>query len=107
MCFLEVSTGGQTQDLFPVQFSLRQVLNILDAGSGVRVTGVTDEPGQTIAFPGAPLRIYQYGKAVLKGHRLELRILQLGGESFRHDAQAHFMQLPHRFIVQHRYSPLL
>ena len=89
--FLEVGAGCQTQDLLPVQPSFRVVLNILDTGGGVCVAGVADEPGQAVAFSGAPLRIYQHGKAVLEGHRLELRIRQLGEEGFRHDAQAHFM----------------
>ena len=79
MCFLKVGTGGQTQDLLPVQLSFRMVLNILDTGCGVRVASVADKPGQAVAFPGAPLRVYQHGKAVLKGHLLELRIRQLGG----------------------------
>ena len=91
MCFLEVSTGGKAQDLLPVQLSFRVVLNIFDTGGRVRVAGVADKPGQAVAFPGAPLRVYQHGKAVLEGHRLELHIRQLGGEGFRHDAQAHFM----------------
>ena len=91
MCFLDVSTGSQAQDLFPVQPSFRVVLNIFDTGGGVRVAGIADKPGQAVAFPGTPLRVYQHGKAVLKGHRLELHIRQLGGEGFRHDAQAHFM----------------
>lgn len=67
------------------------VLNILDTGGGVRVAGVADEPDQAVAFPCTPLCVYQHGKAILKGHRMELRILQLGGEGFRHNAQAHFM----------------
>lgn len=68
VCFLEVGAGGQAQDLLLVQPSFRMVLNILDTGGGVRVASVADEPGQTVAFPGAPLRVYQHGKAVLKGH---------------------------------------
>ena len=107
MCFLEVSTGGKAQDLLPVQLSFRMVLNIFDTGGRVRVASVADKPGQAVAFPGAPLRVYQHGKAVLEGHRLELRVRQLGGEGFRHDAQAYFMQLPYRFIAQHGHSPLL
>lgn len=107
MCFLKVGTGGQTQDLLPVQLSFRMVLNILDTGGRVRVASIADEPGQAVAFPDAPLCVYQHGKTVLKGYRLELCILQLGGESLRHDAQTHFMQFPYRFIAQHGYSPLL
>lgn len=107
VCLLEVGTGGQAQDLLPVHPSFRVVLNILDTGGRVCVAGAADEPGQAVAFPGAPLRVYQHGKAILKGHRLELCILQLGGEGFRHDTQAHFVQFPYRFIAQHGHSPLL
>lgn len=81
------------------------VLNILDTGRRVRVAGVVDEPGQAVAFPSAPLRVYKHSKAILKGHCLELRILQLGGEGYCHDAQAHFMQFPYRFIAQHGHPP--
>lgn len=66
--------------LLPVQLLFRVVFNILDTDSGVRVASVADEPSHAIAFPGAPLHVYQHGKAVLKEHRLELHILQLGRE---------------------------
>ena len=75
MGLMEVSTGGQTQDLFPIQLTLRQIFDILHTGGRIRIAGVADEPGQAIALPGTPLRIHQHGKAILKGHRLELRIL--------------------------------
>ena len=104
---MEIGTGCQAQNLFPVQLSLRYILNILHTSSGIRITGVSDETGQAVAFPGAPFCIHQHGKTVLKGNGLELRILQLGRESFRHDSQAHFLQLAYSFIAQHGYSPLL
>lgn len=65
MRFLEIGAGGQAQDLLPVQLSFRMVLNILDTSGGVCVAGVADEPGQAVAFPGAPLCVYQQGKAIL------------------------------------------
>lgn len=75
MCLMDIGTGGQAQNLLPVQLALRRVLDILYTSGRVRVTNVTDESGQAVTFPSAPLRVYQHGKAVLKEHRLELRIL--------------------------------
>ncbi len=54
---IEIGTGGQPQDMFPIQLSFRKLLDILHTGGWVSVVGIENKTSQAVTSPGAPLRI--------------------------------------------------
>ena len=103
---LNVVAGAEPQQLLLLQPSVRQILHILQTGSGVREGGLPDQLGQVVILPGVPFRIHQEADSVLKGHVLELGICKLVFQGIGHDAQPHFPQLGYRCFCQHHLFPL-
>ena len=91
MVFGDVTTGCKSCDLRPVQISVSMVFNILYTGTGLRETGILNEPFQMIVLSACPLLINEQPEPVFEGHPCHTWIGQLFPECFCHCAKAHFL----------------
>lgn len=106
VCFLNISTGGQTEDLPFAQPSVRMERNILNAGPRLGVPRLLDQSGKAITVLGCPFCIHEHRESVFKKQALVGVVSLLPLKAGCHRVKPHFIQLSKRFVSQHHSSLL-
>jgi hypothetical protein len=93
MMLIHKVTSSQPGDESFVQFAVRMVLDILQAGLWDRESSLSNEACQSVVLPGCPFGVYHEADAFFKRHFKEGVVAKLIVKGGSHNAQFHLAKL--------------
>ena len=99
--FMDIVAGAQTEQLIPLQFPIRQILDILQASVSLGEGGVPNQAIQMVALSSIPFCVNKEPQAIFKCHAVVLMVFQLVFQRICHHAQSHFTEFGKGRFDQH------